>query len=277
MLGPVIATTVTVLIHPVAGLFTAALFVTVGGFWLLSQRQTEPVPTSYTGASKTPSVLRYPAMLAIALTYAFVGAVLGCINLSVVAFSEQHHWQTASGVLLGIMALGSFISALLYGSRPWFVSQTKLFVGGLLVMAVGTSMIALVGSVPALAVAIFVTGSAISPTLTNVNNMVQKMVLPGQLTEGLTWLSTAMNLGISAGSAVVGTLIDRGGAHSGLWLAVGIGWAMVLVGLSIVPMLRRALRSAEAATGSLAQSGAAPDAASPLPDRSSESLETEQD
>ena len=75
--------------------------------------------------------------------------------------------------------------------------------------------------------------------MTNVNVIIQKSVSPAKLTEGLTWMSTSINLGTSLGTALAGPVIDAVGARGGLFTMSGAGWAMVLLMLLGLPALRR--------------------------------------
>ena len=94
-------------------------------------------------------------------------------------------------------------------------------------------------SVWTMAIVILITGLTCAPTMTNVNVIIQKSVPAGKLTEGLTWMSTSINLGTSLGTAVAGPAIDAVGARGGLYTMAGAGWAMVLLMLIGLPALRK--------------------------------------
>ena len=89
-----------------------------------------------------------------------------------------------------------------------------------------------------------ISGIACAPTMTNVNVIIQKSVSPAKLTEGLTWMSTSINLGTSLGTAVAGPAIDAIGARGGLFTMSGSGWAMVLLMLIGLPALRKSTAGA---------------------------------
>ena len=90
-----------------------------------------------------------------------------------------------------------------------------------------------------MAAIILITGLTCAPTMTNVNVLVQKSVSAAKLTEGLTWMSTSINLGVSLGTAVAGPAIDAAGSRGGLFTMTGAGWAMVLLMLIGLPTLRK--------------------------------------
>ena len=73
----------------------------------------------------------------------------------------------------------------------------------------------------------FVAGWFFSPTLIVAMALIEKLVPPARLTEGLTWLITGLSVGVAIGAAGSGALVDQFGARSGFWLALAAG-AVVL-------------------------------------------------
>ena len=57
--------------------------------------------------------------------------------------------------------------------------------------------------------------------------LVEQIVPPARLTEGLTWLVTGLIIGVAIGAAGSGWMVDAFGASSGFWLAIAAG-AVVL-------------------------------------------------
>lgn len=238
MTGPIIATLLTTGVSPIAGLLLAIVLATTGGYWLLSQKATEPPTSDASDVSHKGSVMRKPVMISLAIIYIGAGAMFGSIDLSVVAFTEELGVKSLSGVLLGIFAAGSMLAGLLYGARTWRFPLWKLFVGGVIALALGATLIGFAKSIPGMAVIMFITGFTISPTMINVNAMVQRAVPPRRLTEGLTWMSTSMNVGVSLGSAVAGRFVDDAGVRGGFAVVIMSAWAMAVVTILTSPVLR---------------------------------------
>lgn len=229
VLGPVIATIVTSTIHPTAGLWVALFFMIFGSLAFLIQTKTEPPTSPKIKGQKQESVMRNPAMIVLALTYVGTGALFGAQDLSVVADADAAGMSSLAGVILASMSLGSLISAVVYGSRLWKTPLSKLFMVGVLALAIGVSPFFLSPNLLVLAILMFIAGIAIAPTMTNVNTVVQRLMPASRLTEGLTWMSTAMTLGVSLGSAVAGPVIDSSGHRGGFLVVLGFAWVMVLV------------------------------------------------
>ena len=142
--------------------------------------------------------------------------------------------------MLAVWGVGSFAAALVYGSRTWGWPLWKQLMAGLVALAVGTSTFSLAPSLVVLSVLALMTGLAIAPTLTSGNNIVQVTVAPSQLTEGLAWVSTALNVGVSVGSLLAGQATDAGGSRAGYLTVAGFAWAAVAAGILGLPALRRA-------------------------------------
>ena len=255
IIGPILGTLAATGWHPAAGLWISIAAGLGGGLWFLGQTRTQPpvLPRGTSrpgagiedgeakpaGAPARSSVMLQPAMLVLVATFVAVGTIFGANDLAVVAFTEAHGAPRMAGILLAIMATGSLIGALVYGARDLRLAQWKLFGIGVLVLALGCSTFILAHSLWALGLIMALTGVAIAPTLINVNTIVLKMMPLGRLTEGLTWLSTGMNVGVALGAATSGPLVDANGAHGGFLVVIAASWAMVLLMLMGLPVLRR--------------------------------------
>ena len=226
-----------------------------GGLWFLSQRATEPSPHPTRPRSTTeadeqsnqatahPPVMRYGAMVSIAIVFLILGALFGANDVAAVAFATEAGHKSASGLVLAVWGVGSFGAALLYGSRTWGWPLWKQLMVGLVGLAVGASTFGFAPSLVVLSVLALLTGLAIAPTLTSGNNIVQVTVAPSQLTEGLAWVSTALNIGVSIGSLLAGQATDAGGSRAGYLAVAAFAWGAVVVGVLGLPALRRARTS----------------------------------
>ena len=262
MIGPVLATALcTTHVLPVTSGWIVALSLQLGGgLWFLSQRATEPAPHpraprprrrgSDDGARSTepdalaparlPSVLSYGSVRAIALIFLCSGIMFGANDVSAVAFATELDQKSLSGVALACWATGSLIAALVYGARTWGWPLWKQLGVGMAWLALGASTFLLAPNLAVLAVLYVLVGLGTAPTITSGNNIVQVTVAPGQLTEGLAWIGTAMNIGVSLGSMLGGRAIDAAGAHGGYTLTMCAAWIGVVVLLVGLRTLRRA-------------------------------------
>ena len=256
ILGPVLATALctTPLLPVTSGWVSCVAMQLFGGLWFLSQRATEPTPhptrrrtaeatEQSDQAAEHPAVMRYGAMVSIAVVFLILGALFGANDVAAVAFATEAGHKSASGLVLAVWGVGSFVAALLYGSRTWGWPLWKQLMAGLVGLAVGASTFGFAPSLVILSVLALLTGLAIAPTLTSGNNIVQVTVAPSQLTEGLAWVSTALNIGVSIGSLLAGQATDAGGSRAGYLAVAAFAWGAVVVGVLGLPALRRARTS----------------------------------
>ncbi|HWS57764.1 MAG TPA: MFS transporter, partial [Actinotalea sp.] len=219
IIGPVLATVLATAVQPTAGLVVPIAAVLVGGLLFLGLRGSEP-PPSRQPAGHGPRVIRSAPMIVLSGTFVCMGAIFGATDVATVAFAEEQGAKGAAGVILGIFAAGSLLAGLGYGTRHWVSPLWQRFTIGMVALAAGVSLFFVVDSLVALAAVMFVTGFAIAPTLINGNGLVQLFVPRAQLTEGLTWVGTALGFGVSIGSSLAGALVDARGSDGGFLVVV---------------------------------------------------------
>lgn len=227
--GPLLITLLAIQVSPSAGLLAAALAVAAGGAVLLAHRASEP-PAAGGRAEAGTAVLRVPGMPVLVLAFVCVGGIFGSVEVVTIAFTDERGSPGAAGWVLAAFALGSLLAGVGYGAIQWRSPAGRRFVVGVLLLAVGVVPVMLVERVSLLVVVVFVAGFAISPMLISGNALVAELVVPARLTEGLAWVSTALGVGVSAGSALSGALVDAAGAHRAFVVPVAAGaFAAVVV------------------------------------------------
>ena len=239
IVGPVLSTVLGTALHPGTGLAISIIALVVGGTLFLSRRSSEPAIIPYDPKAPRESVIRKPVVLVMAATYIGMGTTFGAMEVSMVSFTEELGAPALGGILLAIFSIGSLAAALVYGARTWRRPTWQLFAIGVIAMAIGMSLFPAAFNIWTMAAVILVTGLTCAPTMTNVNVIIQQSVSAAKLTEGLTWMSTSINLGTSLGTAIAGPAIDAIGARGGLFTMAGAGWAMVLLMLIGLRTLRK--------------------------------------
>jgi predicted MFS family arabinose efflux permease len=84
-----------------------------------------------------------------------------------------------------------------------------------------------------------VAGMATAPTLITTMNLIERIVPKAQLNEGMTIVLTGLIIGIAAGSAVSGTVVDHIGPQHGYWVAVIAGGFAFVMALGTRAFLTR--------------------------------------
>ncbi|WP_278614324.1 MFS transporter [Winkia neuii] len=246
IVGPVLATFMATEIHGTAGIYGTAIVSVIGAFLLFPQRSTEPIPSGRKPAPTTPSkpLLKNRTLLMLMIVYIAMGAIFGALDVSCVSFANENGWPSGSGVILAAMSVGSLIAGLVYGALSWKPSILRLYLFGVIFLGVGCSVLPFVPGLFWFMVTVFITGSAFSPTATNVMTMVSQAVPGSRLTESMAWMVTASNVGASIGSAIGGQAIQSAGAHGGLMTVASAGWIMVVLALITAPYLRKTRNNA---------------------------------
>lgn len=237
IVGPVLVTVLATAVWPPLGLVAAGVAVAVGGVLLMLQRATEPPPT-LERIGRGGGLLRAPGLLVLLPAMACAGSIFGSMEVVTVAFADEHAALGASGAVLAIWASGSLLAGLVYGSVQWRIPPGRRFVLAVLVLAAGISPVLLAGSMVQLAGLILLGGFAISPMIIAGNALVQELVPPARLTEGLTWVVSAIGVGMSIGAAAAGSAVDAAGAHRAYLVPVVSGLCAAAISLLGVRALR---------------------------------------
>jgi MFS family permease len=170
--------------------------------------------------------------------YWFLGAMFATIDLSTVGFSAEHGHLPLAGLVLGAYALGSAIGGLWYGTRHWRAPLERRFTITLACTVAGVATFWLQPGLLSLVAVIIAAGMSISPTLIAGYGLIERQAPPERRTEGMTWLSSAIAVGVATGSPLAGHLIDAYGARWGYLLAAACGFGAVLTALAGLGRLR---------------------------------------
>ncbi|MEF9906854.1 MFS transporter [Streptomyces sp. P9-A2] len=256
--GPIISIGLSTAWFPEAGPLLAACFLAVGVFWLTAQRATEPDPhpRGRTGdgakGAGGGTALSSPGLQVLVVTFAATGAIFGGVDVVTVAFAEERGHKAAASVVLAVYALGSCVAGLTFGLMRFAGAPERRWLLGVCAMAVSMIPLLLVGNLPFLAVALFVAGLSIAPTMITTMSLIEEHVPRAQLTEGMTWVSTGLAVGVALGSAASGWVIDAAGARAGYGVPAVSGAVAVAVGFL---GYRRLKRPAPGRGGSVGQHG----------------------
>ncbi|MFE2637671.1 MFS transporter [Streptomyces scopuliridis] len=226
--GPIVSIGLSTAWFPEAGPLLAAVFLVVGVVWLTAQRATEPVPQpreQHTGGS----ALRSPGLRVLVATFVATGAIFGAVDVVTVAFAEERGHKAAASLVLAVYALGSCLAGVVFGLLHLTGPPARRWLVGICVMAVSMIPLQLAGNLPFLAVALFVAGLSVAPTMVTTMALVEAHVPRTKLTEGMTWTTTGLAIGVALGSSAAGWVVDAAGAEAGYGVPVAAGAAAAVV------------------------------------------------
>ncbi|MGZ4540118.1 MAG: MFS transporter [Blastococcus sp.] len=240
VVGPPLVTLLATLIDPLAGFLTGIGIAVVGGLWLAGLRSTEPpVHVPDDGAAVRRFAALGPTVLVVGGAYLAVGAVFGAMDVVVVAFAAAEGSPASAGFALATYAGGSLVAGLVYGLLRLPGTLAQRYVACAVIFGLASQLLHLVNSLAVLVPLAFVAGLAIAPVLVSGFSLVEAQVPRGALTEALSWTTTGLTLGVTAGSALAGVTVDAVGAEASFaFPALAAALAAVLA-LAGVPLLRR--------------------------------------
>lgn len=231
VVGPPLATFLAVAVSAPAPVITSACLVGVGSTLLLVQRTTEPPPRPTHEPRRGHPVRRrgVPAVLVVLLA---IGAVFGSFDIAVVAVADEAGVRIAAGAILAAYAGGSMVAALVLGARSTGSSDAHLprvlLIASALLLVVTLPLLLRPGVGPLVLLAVLA-GLAVSPVLITSFSLVEVLVEPGQITEGLSWAISAIGLGVAGSAATTGWVVDQAGSQAAFALTVGFA-AIVAAG-----------------------------------------------
>jgi len=239
VVGPAVVTLLATEVQPAAGVITAAVLCLGGCLALAQQTGTEP-PAHPARVVRLAGQSRLPAagLITMAPAFVFLGSMFATIDLSTVAFAQEHGHKPLAGFILGTYALGSATGGIWYGSRNWRAPLERRFA---ITLCMTVAAVATFWSLPGLLpldVVIFFSGLTIAPTLIAGFGLIERQALPSRRTEGMTWLSSGIGFGVAAGSAIAGRIVDAGGARWGYVFSACCGVVAALIIVAGIGRLR---------------------------------------
>jgi predicted MFS family arabinose efflux permease len=158
-----------------------------------------------------------------------LGMSFGAIEVSVVAFCGGHGAESAAGLFLAAWGAASMFGGLVAarrGSTGQPVARLLSLLGGL---AAADLLLAAAPTPAALVAAMVIAGVPIAPLFAIVYQLAGDVAREGTATEGFTWLSTGIGVGLACGSTLAGALAQHAGPHAGFAVASGAICIGVLV------------------------------------------------
>ncbi|MDR1189129.1 MAG: MFS transporter [Bifidobacteriaceae bacterium] len=250
IIGPVLATLLATQVAPTAGLIVPIVLSMAGALVFFAQRRTEPpvrLPARRLPGAARPRrsglALLIPGVAPVAGVCLGLGWLFGACDLTVVAAVEAWGSKGSAGLVLAAFSASSALAGLTYGARAWTAPLWRRYVLGTYLLVLMGSLL-LATSPLTLAVCGLVAGLAVGPTLINATALIQRLVPADRLTEGLTWVNTAIGVGVAAGSSLSGGAVDRFGPTAGFLTVAGVGLLVIVTATASAPGLRRAYEAA---------------------------------
>lgn len=192
--------------------------------------------------SSRRSWFRLP-FLSVCLAASATALVLSGTDIAIVAAMRALEATPRIGIVLALWGLGSLVGGLLYGGLHRSIPASWLLMG----LAVVTAPMALATSTWTLTALAFVAGLLCAPTITATIDQASRLVPAEVRGEAMGWHGSFMTAGGAMGAPMAGAAIDAGGAGAGFVVVALAGFAVAVVGLLAMPVLRGARVGAEPA------------------------------
>lgn len=247
--GPLLVAVLAGAVSPVLALAVAAA---TGGIGTLLIAGSEPVRAWRPDEQRAASILgalESPGVRTIVSLSLCLGLGFGATEVAFPAFAEGHGGAELGSVPISLFAAGSLVGGLIVGARV-SVTSLRLLRAAAGLLVVGLALPLLGWSLPSMALFAFLAGLPIAPVVMAAYGLIDAVATPGTAAEAFAWISTAVFVGFSVGTAVGGVLIDQVGVRASLALGtagVALGALLVAVGPGLQQDLGGRARVATAA------------------------------
>jgi MFS family permease len=241
--GPLLAATLAV-VDPALAVGVTAATATIGTLVLTTLPPIRDAGSGMASGGGLMGALEAPGMRTMAL-YAFaIGIAFGAIEVSMPAFAESHGARELGGVALAAFAGGSFAGGILAGALPGGDDRGR-FVRFVVVLGLALVAFQIPWSIPTMCIIAFLAGLPIAPTVAPLYGLVDKVAPPWAIAESFAWFGTSVSIGLAAGFAVGGALVDGPGIR---W-SLAVAPAVALLGAAFVIARRATLTRVSPPTG----------------------------
>ena len=245
--GPLLAAMLAV-IDPALAVGATAAAAAVGTFVVTRLRPIREAGSGSVSGGGLMGALEAPGMRTLTSYALAIGVAFGAIEVTMPAFAESHGARELAGVALAAFAAGSLAGGILAGALPGGDDRER-FLRFTVVLGLALIAFQIPWSVPTMCVIAFLAGLPIAPTVAPLYGLVDRVAPPWAIAESFAWFSTAVSVGIAAGFALGGALVDGGGIRWSLAVApvvalLGAGFVIARrATLARVPSANRADRA----------------------------------
>ena len=240
IVGPVLAVAISAALGSAAAVAASGILSGVGALGLASTRASRETR----GARKTATshaALRSVGVRILVCTVFVMVTGFAAIDVSVIATARKVAGNGAAGTLIAVWGIGSLLGGMVFGSRTWpgrMSSRIVFFIGSITLFTVALIPVTNLAVLGAL---LFVGGLNYAPCFSCINQVVQRIALPGAATESFAWITSGALVGAAAGEAAAGFAITHQSPHAGFAVAS----AALLLACVVVLIGRRSIRGGD--------------------------------
>jgi MFS family permease len=205
--GPALAIATATCLSPAAALGLAAAVTAAGTAVFATARPARTWHAAAPGATGRSGVLRPPAMRAVLLALVCLGITVGAFDVAAIAVADRHEASWLAGALPAVFSAAGLAGGVLFARfQPTTAPRPRHLL--LLCAVFAACWLPLLAPLPApvILAAVMLPGALFVPLLTVAGLTITALAPPGTTTEAVGWMSSAIRLGLAAGTALAGPL-----------------------------------------------------------------------
>ncbi len=224
--GPLIVALAVIVDSGLLAASLAAAFTIIGTAWFVtaSAVRHHEQGRRVVGRHSRPWLARIAPLL---LSLSLAGFSNGVLVLALPALAAHLRTPSASGALLAMLSVGSVVGGLYYGGRSWAASHLLRYRVLLCLSALFALPLTAAQSLPEALAFSGVAGLAWSSLLSCEFSLINAAAPRGDQTEAFAWNTSALIIGLAAGTAGAGVAVDLCGVHFP-FLLVAVGSLLAL-------------------------------------------------
>jgi MFS family permease len=159
------------------------------------------------------------ALLALMLPMGMMGVALGAIEVGLPSLALHAGSRPSSGLLLAMWSVGSVCGGLASGAHVWRLSLAERHRRLLVAATLCAAPLIFARTIPEGVIGALLAGLTMSPSFSCQYALAGRAAPENGVTEAFTWVSSALVLGVAAGSGLGGTAVSLTGVSGPFVLA----------------------------------------------------------
>ncbi|WP_262848298.1 MFS transporter [Mumia quercus] len=241
VLGPALVGTVAVLVDPAGSLLVAAALLVVFGGWF-GLHPTAALTRVTHVANAVKGRIFTTAFALIVVAQLLVGVLFGSVQTGATALATAEGTPGLSGLVHATLGVGSVVAGLSMAWVPARIGFERRILAAAAALALLSSPLVLVHSLPALVGVVLVLGFAVAPYMISNFTLGERIVPLNRVGAAMTLLAGATGIGYAVGSTTAGRLADAGGYGPAFGVTVAAAWTALILALAAQRTLGQAPR-----------------------------------
>jgi predicted MFS family arabinose efflux permease len=242
IVGPLLTVAINAVLGSSAAVAASGLLAGAGALGLASSKASRHAVRAARSGNRRGALRSIGVRVLVLATFAMVTG-FAAIDVSTVAAARRTAGNGAAGALIAVWSIGSLVGGMIFGMRSWPGRMSARIIFFVATITVFTAALIPISNLVALGAVLFVGGMNYAPCFSCINQVVQRIALPGAAAESFAWIGSGALIGAALGSAAGGLAVTHNGPGAGY----GVATVALLFAVAIVVAGRRAVRAGDVA------------------------------